>query len=183
MTENPARIAPPALQFAPGESILYQGQTARKWYGIAWAITVGILEAAVVILLSITTFKSLGDLLLAKFLPPETAGRLSRIIFQDLLPVLVIAWFSEDTARVFMSQLTLTNQRLWLKGSPYAWSDWREIPLSAIRSMSFHRDALFIRLKDTKKLLVFITRDGKEIAAAFEKFTGKVFAEDTGESK
>ncbi len=39
--------------------------------------------------------------------------------------------------------------------------------------MSFRRDALFIHLRNTKKIQVHVFPDGKGIVKAFAQFTGK----------
>ncbi len=110
------------FQLNPGETILYRSQPSRKWYAFVWRIGVGIFELFIFMLLSFITFTGLTKGLLATFLPTATADVLGRIIFQGIVPVLVTAWFAEDTARIFTSELILTNQRIWTKGSPYAWT-------------------------------------------------------------
>jgi len=75
------------------------------------------------------------------------ADGFSLVLFQGIVPILITAWFAEDTARIFTSELILTSQRIWTKGSPYAWSSAQEIPLTNIKSISARRDAIFIHLK------------------------------------
>jgi hypothetical protein len=162
------------FQPVPGESILYHSQLTRKWYDIAWRIGLAIFELAVFMLFSFTAFTSLANSLLATFLPVALADALSRIIFQDIVPILVIAWSIEDTARIFTSDLVLTNQRVWTKGYPYAWNPGREILISDIKFMSSHRDALFIHLKSSKKTQVHVVPDSKGIVKAFTQFTGRI---------
>jgi hypothetical protein len=157
----------------PDELILYRAQPSRKWYVLAWRIVVGLIEVAVFILFSFTAFTDLAKALLVTFLPVNFADALSRIIFQGIAPLGVIAWFAEDIARIFSSELILTNQRVWTKGAPYAWTAGRETPLSDIKSMSSRRDALFIHLKSTRKTQVYALPDGKQIVKVFLQFTGK----------
>jgi hypothetical protein len=161
------------IQLNPGETILYQSKTSRKWYELTWRILVGVFEVAIFILFSFTALTSLTNGLLETFLPATLANALSRIIFQGIVPVLVTAWFIEDTARIFTGELILTSQRVWTKGFPFAWTAERETPLSDIRSMSARREALFIHLKSTKKTQVHALPDGKQIVKAFVQFTGK----------
>jgi hypothetical protein len=172
MKGNSANMANP-IQLNPGESILYRSQPSHKWYTLAWRIGVGVFEVVVFMLFSFTAFTSLAKGLLVTFLPVALADALSRIIFQGVAPILVTAWFAEDTARIFTSELILTNQRVWIKGSPFAWTTGWETPLSDIRSMSSRRDALFIHLNSTKKTQVHVFPDGKQIVNAFRQFTGK----------
>ena len=164
---------PIIFQQNPDESILYRSQPTRKWYSIAWRIGVGILEVVVFILFCLTTFTSLAKVLLATFLPAGLAEGLSRFIFQGIAPLLVIAWFAEDTARIFTSELVLTSQRVWTQGSPFAWTPGRETPLSDIKSMSHRRDVLFIHLKSTRKTQVLMLPDSEQIADAFAQSVGK----------
>jgi hypothetical protein len=144
-----------------------------KWYILSGKIALGILEVAVFILFSITTFTSLTKGILATFLPVALADTVSRIIFQGIAPVLLIAWFIEDTARIFTSELILTSQRVITRGAPFAWTPERETLLSDIKSMSARRDALFIHLNSTKKTQVLVILDGKQIVQAFMQFTGR----------
>jgi hypothetical protein len=156
----------------PDETILYRSQPYRKWYDFAWRLGLTLFEVAIFILFSVTAFMSLAGALLSKFLSPEMAAMISGIIFKDAAPVLIIAWFAEDTARTFISELVLTNQRLWTKGSPYAWTRSWETPLDNIRSMTYRRDALFVRLKSTRRTLVHMLADSKHVVEAFTQYTG-----------
>ena len=108
-----------------------------------------------------------------KFLPAGLADVISRILFQGVASLLVTAWLVEETARYFTSELILTNQRVWSKGSPYAWTPGGETPLNDIKFMSCRRDALFIHLRSTKKTQVHVLSDGKRIVEAFVQFTGR----------
>jgi hypothetical protein len=161
------------FQLNPGESILYYSQSIRKWYVLAWRIGIGIFEVAIFIFFSFTWFTNLTKGLLATFLPANVADVISRLIFQGMMPLLVLAWFAEDAARVFASDLILTDQRVWTKGYPYAWTPERETPLSDVKSMSSRRDALFIHLRSTRKTQVHVLPDCKQIVKAFTQFTGR----------
>jgi hypothetical protein len=164
---------PELFQLNPDESILYRSSPSRKWYAVLWRIALGIFEVALFMLFSFTAFTSLAKGLLAIFLPADMADGVSRVLFQGMAPLLVIAWLVEDTVRIFKSELILTSQRIWTKGSPFAWTPDRETPLSEIRSMSAQRDTLFVHLKSTKKTQVHMFPDCKEIAKTFTQFTGR----------
>jgi hypothetical protein len=162
-----------SVHLNPDESILYRSTSSRKWFDLAWRIGLELFEIVVLMLFSFTALTSLSKGVLATFLPAGLADVLSRIIFQVLAALLLTAWFAEDTARMFTSELILTNQRVWTKGSPFAWTSARETLLNDIKGMSARRDALFIHLKSTKKTQVHVLTDSKQIAKAFEQFTGK----------
>lgn len=155
----------------PNESILYHARASRKWYALASRIGIGIVEVMAFILLSLTAFTSLTASLLAALLPAGAATIISRIVFQGVAPLLVLAWFAEDTARIFSSELILTDQRIWTRGIPYAWTSRREIALSDIKSITSRRDALFLHLRSTKKTLVFSFSDSKLIEKTYSQFT------------
>jgi hypothetical protein len=154
------------------ETILFHSQPSRKWYTLVWRIGLGFFEVVVFLIFSFTFFTSITDKLLASFFPFIVADVMSRLIFQGIAPLLVLAWFAEDTARIFSSELILTDQRVWTRGSPYAWTPERETPLSEVKSMSSRRDALFIHLKSTKKVQIHVLPDGKQIVKAFSQFSG-----------
>ena len=157
----------------PDEAILVRSRPARQWYMLAWRIGFGIIEVFVFMLLSFITFTNIAKALLGTFLPLSLAELLSRVLFQGIVPILITAWFAEDTARIFTSELVLTSQRMWTKGSPYAWTSGRDIPLSDIKSLSARRDAVFMHLNSTKKVEVLVFPDGKQIVKAYEQFKQK----------
>ena len=157
----------------PNESILFRSRPSRQWYMLVWRIGVGILEAFVFLLLSFLSFTNIGGVLLATFLPPGLADGISRVLFQGVVPLLVAAWFAEDTARIFTSEVVLTDQRIWVKGSPYAWTSARNISLADIKSLVARREAVFMRLNDTKKLEVLAFPNGKQMIQAYQQFIGK----------
>jgi hypothetical protein len=161
------------FQLDLGESILYHSGSSRKWYDFAWRIGAEVFEVAIFMLFSFIALTSLTAAILATFLSTNLADVLSRIIFQGVVPLMIIAWFVEDTARIFTTELILTNHRLWTRGSPFAWSPGRDTLLSDVRSMSSRHDALFIHLRSSKKTQVHILTDGKEIVQVFSLFTEK----------
>jgi hypothetical protein len=92
---------------------------------LPWRIGIGIIEVFVFMLLSFSCFPDIAKRLLGTFLPPGLADGLSRVIFQGIVPILITAWFAEEPARIFTSELILTSQRIWTKGWPYAWTSGR----------------------------------------------------------
>ncbi|HEX7541104.1 MAG TPA: hypothetical protein VF352_03155 [Anaerolineales bacterium] len=82
------------------------------------------------------------------------------------------AWVAEDVACTFISGFILTDQRIWIRGSPYAWSQ-SATPLEDIASLTYRRDAIFIRQKSTRKIQVHMFSDGKLFVKACEQFAGK----------
>ncbi len=159
------------FQLNPDESILIHSRPSQQWFRLVWRIGIGILEVILFILLSFISFTSIGKTILATFLTPNFSDVVSRVLFQGICPIVIIAWFAEDTARIFTSELILTNQRFWTKGSPNAWNAGKEIPLSDIQSISTRRYAVIIRLKSTKKIQVHMFPNGKQIVEAYAQFT------------
>ena len=157
----------------PDESILFRSRPSHDWFSLVGRIGIGILEVIIFMLLSFISFTNLGRTVLATFLPGDYSEWLSRAIFQVILPILIIAWFAEDTARIFNSEFILTSQRIWIKGSPYAWSSGKETPLSSIQSISTRRDGVLIRLKNTKKVQTLMFPNGKKIVEVYNHFIGQ----------
>jgi hypothetical protein len=164
------------LQLNPNESILYRSQPSRQWFMLAGRIGLEILEVAIFIFLSFILLTGVGNFILARFLPSGLADGLSRVIFEGIVPILIIAWFAEDTARIFTSELVLTSQRIWTRGSPYAWTSVRETPLTDIQSMVTRREAVFVRLKSNRKVQVLLFPHGKQIVEAYQQFIQKTGA-------
>jgi hypothetical protein len=161
------------FQLNPDESILFRSRPSHEWFSLVGRIGIGILEIIIFVFLSFISFTNLGRTVLATFLPASFSEWLSRAIFQVILPILITAWFAEDTARIFTSELILTSQRIWTKGSPHAWSSGKETPLTNIQSISARRDGVFIRLKNTKKVQALIFPNGKQIVEAYTNFIEK----------
>jgi hypothetical protein len=166
-----------SFQLIPDESILYRSSPARMWYSLVWRIGLELIEVVIFMLFSFTALTGIASSLLASFIPADVAELLSRLIFQGIAPILVTVWFAEDTARIFTSELILTDQRLWTKGYPYAWTKERETSINDIKSMSSRRDALFIHLRSTRKTQVHVLTDSKQIVKAFTQFTGRIDAD------
>jgi len=108
--------------------------------------------------------------LLASFLPGQAAGLLSQILCLVIAPLLLLAGFAEDIAQTIRCEVVLTEKRLWIKASPYAWTPASDLPLGDIQSLTFRRDAIFIRLHSTGKLQVHMLPDSRAIAKAYDQF-------------
>jgi len=171
--EGDAEAMADPFELNPDETIIYRCQPSRQWYMLVGRIGIGILEVLLFMLLSFISLTSLVRGLLAIFLLPDLADGLSRVIFQGLVPLAITAWFVEDTARIFTSELILTSRRLWTTGSPYAWTSGRETSLDDIQSISARRDAVFIHLKNTKRVQIHAFPNGRQIVQAYTQLTGK----------
>ena len=160
----------------PDESILYRSRPSRDWYTLAWRIGGGILGVFIFSYLCMVSFINIGNTILATILPADTADGISRVIFQGILPILITAWFAEDTARIFTSEFILTSQRIWTKGSPYAWTGGQDTPLADIASISRRRDAVIIHRRSTRMVQVLMFPNGKQIVEAYTQFIKKTDA-------
>ena len=164
------------FQLNPDESILFRSRPSRQWFTLAGRIGIEILEVVIFTLVSFISFTNIGKTILATFLPTDLADGLSGVIFQGIVPILIIAWFAEDTARIFTSELILTSQRIWTRGSPYAWTSERETLLTDIQSLATRREAVFMRLKSTKKVQTLMFPHSKQIVDAYTQFIKKTGA-------
>jgi len=106
------------------------------------------------------------------FMPVWAATLLTKSICLGLFPLATTAWVAEDVACTFIGEFILTNQCIWVGGSPYAWSQ-SATPLEDIASLTWRRDAIFIRQKSTRKIQVHMFSDGKLFLKAYEQSTGK----------
>jgi hypothetical protein len=75
-------------------------------------------------------------------------------------------------ASIFIGEFILTDQHFWVRGSPYAWSQ-SATALEDIASLTWRRDAIFIRQKSARKIQVHMYSDGKLFVKAYEQFAGK----------
>jgi hypothetical protein len=161
-----------SFELHSGETFLYRAQPARKWYILAWKVGSGLFATAVFTLAAYAILTKPVEGLLANILPASTANTLTLVLCLGLVPLLALAWAAEDVAQAMVGEIILTSQRLWVKGSPYAWSQEQETQLDEIASMKFRRDALFLRLKSTHKLQVHMFPDGRQIVRVYEQFMG-----------
>jgi len=150
-----------------GETILCRLHPNRRWYAVVWKIAGWLLVITLLTFVLFSFFyKSLVGLLLG-FLPPEVAMISTQVLCLGVVPLLIIAWAVEDVIRLFTGDFILTDQRLWVSGSPYAWNQG-EIPLEDITSMSYRRDAIFVRQRSTSRLHVLMVSGGQLFVDAYD---------------
>jgi hypothetical protein len=164
----------PMIQFVekPGEKILYRNTPNRKWYVLTWKIISGSGGITIITIVVYSLLASKTGNAVNSFLPAWIASLIIKLIFLGLIPLAGIAWVIEDIACVFIGEFILTDQRMWIRGSPYAWSQ-SEIPLEEILSMTWRRDAIFIRKKSTRKMLVHMFSNGRSFVQTYQQFVGK----------
>jgi len=162
-----------SFQLQPDEAILFQTSPDRKWYAVAWKVVVGLVAILFFTFLVDILFKAPAQGFLDNYLPDQIALALSQLLCLGLVPLLIAVWVADDVARIFTSELVLTTRRLWVKGSPYSWSKPEETPLDNIKSMTFRKDAIFVRLASTRKVQVHMFSEGKQLVEAYTRFTGK----------
>lgn len=160
------------FQSQPGESILYRTTPNRKWYVIAWKIGSGVVGITILTFLIYALFSGPTEGAFISFLPAWAASLLTKFLYLGLFPLAAAAWVAEDLTCTFIGEFILTNQRIWVRGSPYAWSQ-SATPLEEIASLTWRRDAIFIKQKSTRKIQVHMISDGKLFVKAYEQFVGK----------
>jgi len=165
-------MTPTPFQLQAGEAILYQTRPHRTWFLLGWKILSNLLGMALLIGLLYILLSGPSAALLGKILPAGTANLLSQILFLGILPLLGLAWVIEDTISTCTSKFVLTDRRMWVKGSPYAWSQG-ETPLDDVASVTFRREGIFVHQKSTRKVQVHMFPEGKLIVKAYEEFIGK----------
>jgi hypothetical protein len=160
------------FQSQPGENILYRTSPDRKWYLYAWKVFSGLMGSVILtfVLFSILAHSTEGAL--AAFLPAWAASLLSNILYMGIVPLAAIIWVVEDMVSTYLGEFILTDQRVWVRGSPYAWSH-SATPLEDIASLTWRRDAIFLRQKSTRKMQVHMVAEGKFIVKAYEEFTSQ----------
>jgi hypothetical protein len=156
----------------PGESILYQTTPNRKWYVIAWKISTGVVGITILTFLIKTLFAGPTADVFSSFLPAWATSLLTNSLYLGLFPLAEAVWVAEDVACTFIGEFILTDQRIWVRGSPYAWSQ-STIPLEDIDSLTWRREAIFIRQKSKRKIQVHMFSDGKLFIKAYQQFIGK----------
>ncbi len=156
------------FQLQPGESILFQARPNRKWYSVAWKIFFGLIEIVILTLFVAILLITPIDGFLTRFLPPILSDLFSRLLCLGLIPLIAALWVAEDIATTLIAEFILTDKRLWIKGSPYTWTN-SEIPLDDIASMNFRRDSIFIRKKSTRKIQVHTLSNGKSLVETFDQ--------------
>ncbi|MDP2993919.1 MAG: hypothetical protein Q8N46_02225 [Anaerolineales bacterium] len=160
------------FQPQPGESILYRTTPNRKWYVIAWKIGSSVVGITILTFIIFTLLKGPTEAAFISFLPAWAASLLIKSLYLGLFPLAAAAWVAEDVACTFIGEFILTDQRIWVRGSPYAWSQ-SVTPLEDIVSLTWRRDAIFIKQKSNRKIQVHMISDGKLFVKAYEQFAGK----------
>ncbi len=160
------------FELRPDENILYHATPNRKWYIIAWKIFSGIVVIGFLLTVVYAFAVEPTQKAFISFMPAWAAGLLTKILYLGLLPLAGGAWFAEDIACTLLGEYVLTNQRIWIRSSPYAWSQ-SSIPLDNISSLFWRRDAIFIKQKFTKKIQVHMISDGNLFVKTYEQYIGK----------
>jgi hypothetical protein len=169
---NTSKIGLPSFELQPNETVLYQTTGHRSWVLIGWKIFGNVIIIIFLTVISWFTFSGPATGLLANILPATAASVLAQILCLGLVPLSILAWAVDDVAHTFIGKFILTDKRLWVRGSPYSWNV-TETPLEDIDSLTFRRDAVFIRLNSSKKLLVHMLPDGKLLAKFYKDHFGK----------
>src|SRR3990172_9283810 len=149
------------VEFIPqsGENVLYRTTPYRKWYVIVWKIGSGFVGIAFLTAVLFTLLADSTEKTIISILPIFAGNLLTKIIYWGLLPLAGAAWVVEDVACTLIGEFILTNQRIWVRGSPHPWS-YSSTPLENVDSIKSRRDAIFIRQKATKKIQVHMLTDG-----------------------
>ena len=156
----------------PGESILFRSTPNRKWYDVVWKIVSNLLGIGFLLILIYFLIAEPTKGALLSFLPVWAATLLTKTLYLGLLPLIGAVWIAEDVACVFIGEFILTNKQIWVRGSPFSWSQ-SATPLENIASLSCRRDAIFIKQTSPKKTHVHILSDAKLFLKAYEQFSGK----------
>jgi hypothetical protein len=162
----------PIFETQPGETVLYRTRPNRKWYAVGWKIAGGLLSVFLITLVGFALFAEPAAGLLARLLSVQTAALVVQLLCLGVVPLLVTAWVVEDVIRAYTGEFILTDRRLWVRGSPYAWSQ-NETALGDITAITCRRDAVFVRQKSTRKLQVHMFSGGKAFVKAYDKFLGE----------
>jgi hypothetical protein len=156
----------------PAEEILFRTTPNRKWYIYAWKIISGIAGITVLTFIIFSLLAAPTEKAASSILPVETARAIVNILYLGLLPLAALAWVVEDSFSAYNGEFVLTDQRIWMHGSPYYWSQ-TETPLSDVASLTWRRDALFLRQRSTRKIQVHMFSEGKLLVKAYKQFMGK----------
>jgi hypothetical protein len=164
----------PLIEFEvqPDETILYHAIPNRKWYIFTWKIVSGVVIVIILTFIVNSLLAGLTESALNSFLPAMFAGLLTKFLYLGIIPLGAASWAVEDMALTYIGEFILTDQRIWIRGSPYAWSQ-SDIPLEDISSLIWRRDAVFIRQKSTRKIQVLIFPEGKLFVQAYTKFESR----------
>jgi hypothetical protein len=164
----------PLIEFdvQAGENIYYRAIPNRKWYVITWKIISGVTVIIIFTFIINSLLAGLTESALNHYLGAVFSGLLTKFLFLGVIPLGAATWVIEDLVCVYIGEFILTDQRIWTRGSPYAWSSG-DIPLDDISSLVWRRDAIFIRLKSSHKIQVHMFSEGKLFAKAYQDFVQK----------
>lgn len=154
------------------ETILYHAMPNRKWYVIGWKIISGAVIVIILTLIINSLLASLTDSALNYFLPAQYAELLTKFLYLGVIPLGAASWILEDIACTYFGEFILTEQRIWIRSSPYAWSQ-SDIQLEDISSITWRRDAVFIRLKSNHKIQVLTFPEGKLFVQAYKNYVSR----------
>jgi hypothetical protein len=161
----------PLIEFSaqPGENILYRTIPNRKWYVISWKIISGGIGATILTLILNSLLAGITSSALSRIIDLMFSRLLTNFLFLGVIPLFAAAWVIEDLVSTFIGDFVLTDQRIWIRGSPYAWS-LIITPLEDVSSLAWHRDAVFIRQRSTHKIQVHMFSEGKLFAKTYQDF-------------
>jgi hypothetical protein len=164
----------PIAKFLPqsGENILFRATPNRKWYIYVWKIIGGIVSIIILTAIIYSLLAGQTEKALNSFLNANVAHALINFLCLGLLPLIALTWVADDIASTAIGEFILTDQRIWVRGSPYSWSQV-DTPLEDIASLTWRRDAIFLRQKSTHKVQVHMFSDGKLFVDAYEQFLKK----------
>jgi hypothetical protein len=160
------------FQSQPREDILYRTTSNHQWYVIIWKITSGAACITIFTFLINSLLAVPINSVLMSILPDWAASLVTKFLYLGLFPLSASAWITDDIAGAFTGEFILTNQRIWIRGSPHAWSQ-SETQQKDIASVTCRRDAIFIKLKSDKKIQVHMFADAKLFMLAFKRFIEK----------
>lgn len=159
----------PAFVPDPGEKILFRTTQNTKWYLLATKTVTSILSLGVLLFVGYSFLAEPAERVLTSFLPVATSRGVINLVFLGLLPLIALAWVVQDLAASCIAEIILTDQRLWVKGSPYYWSQ-NQIVSKDITYMTWRRDAVFIRQKTSRRMQVHMFPQGKMLVEAYNQF-------------
>jgi hypothetical protein len=153
----------------PEENILYRTAPNHKWLVFIWKIVSGVVGITIFTFIIYSLLASPTENAFVSFLPSGAARGLTNILYLGLFPLAALAWVLEDVASTYIGEFILTDQRIWVRGSPYVWNQ-SETRLDDIVSLTWRRGAIFIKQKSTRKIQVHMFPDGKLCAKAYKEY-------------
>jgi hypothetical protein len=89
---------------------------------IAWKIGSGVVGITILTFLIFALLASPTESACISFLPAWAASLMTQSLYLGLVSLAAATWVAEDVACTFIGEFILTDQRIWVRGSPYAWS-------------------------------------------------------------